>query len=459
MSSSVPSATPAHRTGRLAALLCALVALLAPAPAAALETGVVADLTWAAPRAEVDRTVALLREARVRWVRLNVNWRSVEPDAKGVRSSWALDMVDHAVRAATDAGIGVIMPIADGVPYWASGDPAKRLGSGGAKVWNPLWRPARDEDYADFVEYVARRYRPMGVRHFEIWNEPNQPRFWPSGVDAADYARLLAAAAPRVRVAAPDARVLLGGLAKSDYVYLEALYAAGAADDFDIMAVHPYTGSASPTHCWTSASTGRRSKDALCGLEEVRATMVAHGDGSKPVWLTELGWSTTTAAYGVTEAQQAAYLTAAWARLAAWPWVEVALWYGFRNVFWLQDDPGAWEANLGLLRTDFTPKPAYAAFLAITRAGADVAPVVAPVTSLPVEQQVAAAAPPPAPAGSTPAPAVTTTSAPAAAPQRTTSCRRARSARSRRARRGASRACSRSRRAPAGPAARRGSSA
>lgn len=42
--------------------------------------------------------------------------------------------------------------------------------------------------------------------------------------------------------------------------------------------------------------------------------------------------------------------------------MRVAAWYNFRNTYFEHDDPNNWEANLGLLHTDFTTKAAYAAY-------------------------------------------------------------------------------------------------
>ena len=66
--------------------------------------------------------------------------------------------------------------------------------------------------------------------------------------------------------------------------------------------------------------------------------MVANGDGAKPIWMTELGWTTTASTCGrgmwagqkpagVTEAAQAANLKEAYHCLAAYPYVETALWF------------------------------------------------------------------------------------------------------------------------------------
>jgi hypothetical protein len=49
--------------------------------------------------------------------------------------------------------------------------------------------------------------------------------------------------------------------------------------------------------------------------------------------------------------------------------VQVAFYYGLRNDWWSHDDPRSMEACFGLLRTDFSPKPAYAAFRTYAMSG------------------------------------------------------------------------------------------
>ncbi len=353
----------ARRVGRAslrATVAAALTCLALTAPAQATQVGAVTDITWGTSRTEIDRTVALLRESGVSTVRANVSWSALEPNRKGELDATALANYDYAVDRARQAGLHVLMPISDGVPFWASADP-NRSDAGGTRQWNRYWRPVSFADYADFARRVVLRYKDRGVHAYEVWNEPNHPRFWPSGVDAGEYAAMLKAAAPAIRAADPAATVVLGGLTKSDYPYLEKLYAAGARGSFDVVAIHPYTGSVDPALCWKQAGTTRNAWDAFCGIEEVRASMVAAGDSAKPIWLTEFGWSTNTTAYGVSESEQAAFLTRAFAQLETYPYVAKAYWYAFRNLSWSRDDPLDWEANLGVLRTDFSPKPAHAA--------------------------------------------------------------------------------------------------
>ena len=114
------------------------------------------------------------------------------------------------------------------------------------------------------------------------------------------------------------------------------------------------------------------------GFTSVHAVMVAHGDGAKPIFMTELGWSSTTATCemgawagkkpaGVAPATQAAFLTAAYRCLAArrYRYVAAALWF---DLFDNGTGPRMID-NYGLLTASIAPKPAFGAFLEAARHG------------------------------------------------------------------------------------------
>jgi hypothetical protein len=117
------------------------------------------------------------------------------------------------------------------------------------------------------------------------------------------------------------------------------------------------------------------------GYREVHAVMARHGDGDKKIWMTELGWNTQSDApgscntgmwagqkpLGVSEQQQAEFLTQAYRCLAGDPLVGVALWFG------LQDIPGSnYAEGYGLYRANGSAKPSAAAFGAL---GGGIAPL------------------------------------------------------------------------------------
>jgi polysaccharide biosynthesis protein PslG len=169
----MPAAIRRARPRLWLVFLCVTSALLFAPKAMAADPGANVDLTWGTSTADQDRTVTLMQQAGVKWARLNISWKSVEPNSKGSYSSGYLSSIDSIVDKAQAAGIQVVMPMADSVPYWASADPAKYVDLTGTKRWNIYWRPSNFNDYADAIRYVVNRYSARGVHVYEVWNEPN----------------------------------------------------------------------------------------------------------------------------------------------------------------------------------------------------------------------------------------------------------------------------------------------
>jgi hypothetical protein len=331
--------------GRVAILVAlALSALSVPSAAQAAEPGLSPDLTWGTSTADQDRTAAAVKDVGSRWVRLNVEWNATEtsPDTY---DSWMLSHYDRGIALARAAGQKVLMLVSQS-PAWASGSSNKQ---------SPPQNPA---DYADFVRFLAARWAGK-VDAWEVWNEPNIDRFWPTGPDPAKYTALLKAAYPAIKSADPNAKVVFAGPSTNDYNFIEGAYAAGAKGYFDVMATHPYSCNSPES---VSQSNGRISQFSYLGYREIRKSMLARGD-DKPIWFTEFGWSTSTQQCGVSEATQADYLTKAFKLAAQDPYVQVAFWYNFRNNYWSHDADDI-ESRYGLLRTDYSHKPSYDAFKA-----------------------------------------------------------------------------------------------
>jgi len=328
-------------------LTIVLAVLVLPATASAAEKGIETDMTWGISNQDRDRTVADVTDLGARWMRLTMAWSDIET-RKGSYSSTALAGYDNAITRAASSGARLVVTVYTS-PSWASGSSNRET------------PPSDPADYANFLRFAAQRWGGE-VDAWEIWNEENLWGFWSSGPDPGRYARLLKASYPAVKASDPTARVLFGGTAYNDYGYLEGAYHAvpDLGNYYDVMATHPYpAGGRAPETVWLDGS-GRVDRKAFAGYREVRRTMLAHGD-AKPLWFTEFGWSTNSVDRGVTEAQQASYLTRALRCVEQDPYVQVAVWYTYRNNWWA-NDANDWESQLGLVRTDFSRKPAYAAF-------------------------------------------------------------------------------------------------
>src|SRR3954447_12291537 len=102
---------------------------------------------------------------------------------------------------------------------------------------------------AAFLGNAAAHFRGQ-TAGWEVWNEPDGPRFW-AGMppfdaehptrDASDYARLLAAAHAAVKASDPSAKVVSGGLTGNDYGFLRSMYDHSARGDFDAVGIHTDT--------------------------------------------------------------------------------------------------------------------------------------------------------------------------------------------------------------------------
>jgi hypothetical protein len=290
--------------------------------------------------------VAKLAAAGVKTVRMDIAWRSLQPTRPRRVSAWHVRLADRCVNLVRAAGMEVLATLL-WTPAWANG------GGDGATP------PSRVADFAWFARWAARHFRER-VSAYEVWNEPDGARFWKG--DAAQYVRLLRAAYPAIKAGDRSARVVFAGTTHNNSRWISAAYQAGAKGAFDVMATHPYQGIADqpPEVVGDGGSWW-----LLTHVAAVHELMVRRGDGRKPIWFTEFGWSVHDNEAepppwkrGVTAEAQAAYLVRAIALMRArFPYVARAFWYKDATV--AGDD--AHEAGFGLLRADLSPRPAYTA--------------------------------------------------------------------------------------------------
>ena len=215
-----------------------------------------------------------------------------------------------------------------------------------------------------------------GAAAYEVWNEEDETQFWGAAVDAGRYAAILKAAYPALKAGDPGAKVLLGPLTGNNYGFLQQVYAAGAGGSFDAAAVHTDTACLVDPPSSYYRENGQVARFTFLGFRTVHDVMVANGQGDKPIWMTELGWTTATSTCGrgmwagqkpagVSEAKQAANVREAYHCLAGYPYVEHALW------FTLNDSSGNGEEldHYGLQRLDSSHKPAWDAFRSVATQG------------------------------------------------------------------------------------------
>lgn len=285
-------------------------------------------------------------------IRILVPWRNIE----ATEGEYDWSSLDTVIAAAAERGIAVTACVTS-TPTWAS-DYGYTVANG---------EPSDYTDYASFVSALATRYGASAndgnqlISAYEVWNEPNGYLGWSPTPSAQDYTELLKAAYTAIKAADPDATVV-GGVVGSgvslgtDTInavdFIEQMYAAGAADYFDALSIHPYSLASE-----FSAGTGTVDS-AIEQVEAIRALMDANGDTDKLIWATEYGMPTTGS---YTEAMQSEFLQdflEAWSTLTG---------VGPMFIYSLVDQDtgdGNIEDNWGLYTDDWTAKDAAAVLAA-----------------------------------------------------------------------------------------------
>ena len=265
--------------------------------------------------------------------------------------------------------------------YRAFADRARTLGAGTVITLMAApgsASPPNPAVYARVAQELAFALKGHGVIGYEVWNEPDDAPYWQPAPNAAAYAALLKATYPAFKAGDPSAAVSTGGMVANDYDFLQALYDNGAKGSFDAVGIHTDTAclTTDPREYYREPS-GRIGRYSFTGYREVRWTMLANGD-DKPIWLTEMGWSTTDAICntgeragtkpgGVAPAQQADFLGKGFGCLANDAYVTQAMWFSLADVDSSSPD---YDRRLGLLDQSLNAKPAFATFKGAAGIGA-----------------------------------------------------------------------------------------
>ncbi|MHA1733938.1 MAG: GH39 family glycosyl hydrolase [Promethearchaeota archaeon] len=148
-------------------------------------------------------------------------------------------------------------------------------------------RIATEHDIDEWLEYVNQSvYRyyindSLHVSAWEIWNEPNlgafdaSTGFW-TGTDE-EFFHLQRVTAAMLKQNYPNLTVLSGGISGHDPDYLSRMFEAGAMENIDVLAFHPYSGSA-----YDSLDVKIKEVQDVCEKYAFNGSM----------WITEVGMST-----------------------------------------------------------------------------------------------------------------------------------------------------------------------
>ncbi len=207
------------------------------------------------------RAVGSLRtwDAKVRWA-----------DIEAEPGRWDFSRLDRIVGGAQKRGIDVLIPLGM-PPAWASSKPfeqsAYRPGEAALPKDIELWRR--------YIKKVATRYVGR-VRNYEIWNEPNLPKFFSGSPE--DAVPLTCAAQEVLKEIDPSIRLVSPAPTGAYGVpWLKRFFAAGGGKCIDVVGFHFYNSHLDPeSHITLNA--------------KIRTAMAEANVTAMELWNTETGW-------------------------------------------------------------------------------------------------------------------------------------------------------------------------
>ncbi|HTL36222.1 MAG TPA: family 1 glycosylhydrolase [Kofleriaceae bacterium] len=294
-------------------------------------------------KAQISQDLALAAQLGVRYVRTDIWWFSIEP-TRGHYDQAALDFYRWYVEEADHHGLSIVA-IVSGAPDWA-------------RALYSSDRAAFVTAFGNYSEQVAKAVGDR-VRIYQLWNEPNHINDFPDG--DTDVALFRAAKDGLARGATIPFRTAINVLVDGHdgpfghweddlRYYLDH----GARSSIDIIAIDHYPGT------WSVGDWGGNIVDRLFALGSEQGKSVA---------IFEAGYATSHCVLPLnTESGQVGWIHDQIPKMRSKILAGTGAPFVLVNWFKLDDrntgncfDP---EDNFGIVHTDRTPKPAFAALAA-----------------------------------------------------------------------------------------------
>jgi hypothetical protein len=295
-----------------------------------------------------------LADLKVKWVREELSWGSLEPQPGQWRTGFPVEFLTR-LKFYREHNIGVIF----------------LLGYGNAKAYpNNKLNPANSVDarhFASYAVHVAKFLKFAKVRFvLEILNEPHNqlPRLlggnWqgqPPSPWVDHYASMVRETVTAVHAVDPTIKLLTDDdMWIVHYWFLEA----GLPSKITGFAIHPYTGIGDPEHTavaydtdWTRpfnvVDIDRSFRSAVRRLRDRGFSKL----GKIPeIWITEWGWAVDGVKNSINDATLSAYLPRAFI-LAAAAGIKTTCWFSSHD---------AVDGPMGLTRNDNSKRDSYYAY-------------------------------------------------------------------------------------------------
>lgn len=288
----------------------------------------------------IERSVAMLSTGGTVSLRDDATWAAVE-QRRGelhIPVHW-----DELVNEARRRGIEPLLILAYGNKFY----------DGGGKPHSPEAIAA----FTRYAAFVAAHFKGR-VSRYEIWNEWEHTTGNTLPGTPEDYVRLVRSVYPAVKKVNPEAEVLVGAVGPRGIRggYLRRIIDLGVLEFADSLSLHTYV------HC---RRFGSGPDGWAAWMHEIAEELRKVSPKAVPFYITEMGWPTHRGRCGVSPETQAEYLKRMFSLARMMPFIKGVWWYDFQDD---GSDSENQEHNFGLVRPDFSEKPAFRALQTLSTA-------------------------------------------------------------------------------------------
>jgi hypothetical protein len=272
-----------------------------------------------------SKDIELMKDANIKLIRADLTWTSVEKK----KQEYDFTRYDQLIDTLEKQGTRILFIL----------DYSNKLYGTEKSIKTEKQR----NGFASFAAEAAKRYKERRVI-WEIWNEPNFPRFWGEEPNVDDYMALVEVTCNAIRKADPNSIIVAPALLGCAAVgFIKKCAERGLFEVVDGVSVHPY-GEGGPE--WVL--------DCYRDLRLLIDEYTPKGKTKPRILSSEWGWGLKYLDMDVVgkegaELKQAAYLTRRFCSEAL-AGVACGIYYKWR------------ENNHGLIRNNHSLKPSYTAF-------------------------------------------------------------------------------------------------
>src|SRR5260221_13533660 len=189
-----------------------------PVMAQAIPQGLGVNIHFTDPK---PGEVKMIAGAGFRWVRMDFKWDVTEHE----RGRYDFAEYDRLMKALDEYKIQALFILDYGNPLYDHGAPPRTAETRQA--------------FARWAVAAAKHFSNRSVI-WEIYNEPNNPLFWPPQPNVSEYIELNLAVARAFRSEVPKEQLSGPAVSKIDSSFLDACFKAGLLDYRYAVSVHPY---------------------------------------------------------------------------------------------------------------------------------------------------------------------------------------------------------------------------